>query len=999
MTEKSHKAAKSEGGDKPVTFGRDIDPKVRAQNPSFTNPAKLKSAISGIGGLSAKLTMLNDTDGPFGKSSKKPDVDFSAGKVEALMGEEEVTPVADADAVGNDAAPVMPDLDDIEFLDVADAVADTVAVDDAPTIPELDEIEFTDIDDIEVVVATAAPKIPELDEIEFPEMADEVSDTAAADDAPHIPDLDDIEFIDMNDAAADVVAVDDTPAIPELDDIEFTDMDDTEMAPATAAPAIPGLNDIEFLDMADAVDMLDAQDDMLIDEDAVIVSDIESFGQVADEYLPLKDVDVANEDALDGPSMADTDQQEHEDHLGAFLKEMGDLGVLRDSSMEDDLDEDPSLHGATDGSEDAEGDKGKPETLFSALFTPISNDQNDDLTDKGVLDTGHGGPEEDGISVDFGEFEDLDELFFEEERSEDDDAGTSDIDDLLSDETSFGQDQRDTGAQDVDSDLPTLTMFGDNSGLGDGSPFGEDGFSNRSETAITEEDDVMPGTNDDDAMNADDFDLDDLLGDDKASDQSHDLLDADLEEDFPQQDAGETSGSREAEDIFGDDDEDDIVNDVAAAVISDEVEEHGDEMTEEEPARKKSKALIFAVAGFVAFLTVGAGIGAYSSGMFGGGSAPAQQVAISFDQDLEPVDLTVQPGVDGTAQPGVAISVTATLADPIEADLEADEGSFRLTDLLENDAPVDAISNDDGVDAAATPDTVDLAGSEDPSVMPEADGDLIDLATAIDDAETTDLDAAGTFDPISDLAAQIDGLNADGIDAGFSDDVAETASRPEDMDRIAYLEGVVAENAKNMEELTSTVAQLNNLLMQALERDSVITARVESNERSLRNVSAILGEFSGFKQSLDQTQIVLLDVAARVGDIERNDPADRDEVNAALRDIDGEIKRMSANMAILGRMTIEGVTALQAPNASAAALIGVQTSQAPMPREQNDTVYTTAETDDVAFEGTTLNASSVPRDATEGDFIDGFGYVLEVVSADGNQNLVIMENGSVLVNR
>ena len=39
----------------------------------------------------------------------------------------------------------------------------------------------------------------------------------------------------------------------------------------------------------------------------------------------------------------------------------------------------------------------------------------------------------------------------------------------------------------------------------------------------------------------------------------------------------------------------------------------------------------------------------------------------------------------------------------------------------------------------------------------------------------------------------------------------------------------------------------------------------------------------------------------------------------------------------------------------------------------------------------------MPSDASPGDFVEGYGYVLDVVPASGDQNLVIMENASILV--
>ena len=90
---------------------------------------------------------------------------------------------------------------------------------------------------------------------------------------------------------------------------------------------------------------------------------------------------------------------------------------------------------------------------------------------------------------------------------------------------------------------------------------------------------------------------------------------------------------------------------------------------------------------------------------------------------------------------------------------------------------------------------------------------------------------------------------------------------------------------------------------------------------------------------------------------------------------------------------MNGVSALEAPNASAGNN-GVQTSNSRAPGAGNDTVFAD---DTKTFRATTPPAGAVPSDVENGDFVEGYGYVLDVVPASGNQNLVVMENGSVLV--
>jgi len=285
------------------------------------------------------------------------------------------------------------------------------------------------------------------------------------------------------------------------------------------------------------------------------------------------------------------------------------------------------------------------------------------------------------------------------------------------------------------------------------------------------------------------------------------------------------------------------------------------------------------------------------------------------------------------------------------------------------------------------------------------DMDIFDVpVTPIDDledpmADVADIDASDVFDPISELAAQIQDGNATDEDVSeVAEGNSETGSLFVEEGRVIAIEDDVTKLGLGLADLTSEISQMNALILQSMERSSVISERVESNERSLRGVSAILTEFAKVRDSLDQTQIVLLDIAARVGTLEASNPADRNEVSDALREIDGEMKRLTANMAILARMTVNGVTALQAEGASAGNF-AVQTSPATVPAAGNDVVYAdqTSSTQVEAAPIETTQSGVVSPDVAEGDFVEGYGYVLDIVPASGNQNLVVMENGSVLV--
>ena len=58
----------------------------------------------------------------------------------------------------------------------------------------------------------------------------------------------------------------------------------------------------------------------------------------------------------------------------------------------------------------------------------------------------------------------------------------------------------------------------------------------------------------------------------------------------------------------------------------------------------------------------------------------------------------------------------------------------------------------------------------------------------------------------------------------------------------------------------------------------------------------------------------------------------------------------------------------------------------------NDMVFSNDQT-----EAPKQTAPSIPSDVSKGDYVEGYGYVLDVVPASGGQKLVVMENGSLLI--
>lgn len=352
----------------------------------------------------------------------------------------------------------------------------------------------------------------------------------------------------------------------------------------------------------------------------------------------------------------------------------------------------------------------------------------------------------------------------------------------------------------------------------------------------------------------------------------------------------------------------------------------------------------------------------------------------------------------------------------MDTEIVAAESPIDASDAPENEAtPQENVTSDfpevDVDSAEVTPTESDVADAPSADLQdPEAegagtalDGDLIGLAEVLQNEEMQEIAGAGTsdteaadvsgdetYDPLVALAAEIDAVGKPAVEDEAPAVVIDNSVFVEE-ERVIAVEETVATLGESLTGVTEEMKKLNKLIIQSLEQDAAVTRRVEINEQSLRTTSAILGELSMMKGSLDQTQVVLLDIAARVGTLEGANPADRQEVSEEIRQMKGEIQKLSANMSIIARMTVNGVTALTAEGASSGNH-GVRTTTAKQPSAGNDMVFSNGEAAPAA-----PKAPNIPKDVAKHDYVEGYGYVLDVVPASGGQKLVVMENGSALI--
>jgi hypothetical protein len=408
------------------------------------------------------------------------------------------------------------------------------------------------------------------------------------------------------------------------------------------------------------------------------------------------------------------------------------------------------------------------------------------------------------------------------------------------------------------------------------------------------------------------------------------------------------------------------------------------EAAEDQNAPRKGRKRLLAGVAILALVAM-AGAGAY---LYMAGPAPVRIATGPGTAFVTPpgpgaftpaASDTASPGIDGTGTIGSDLPVFAPLdetaagVDPVTASIPS-----PVPDPVIVRAPLADPIEPSLTGSPAEPDPVmdDQAAAAEPVIEP--------LPVA---PRPTGPDAVPT--EVSDLLAQISqGTTAPAPTGASLEQVDAIDSRLSDVEAItAAAQGRSVELANELTGLTDQITAL-------LQRDSDQAERLERMERLIRGQSAILAQFGQMEESLEQTQVVLLDVSARIGAVEGKNPADRDAVNRALADIEGRLQALTANMSILARMSIEGVDTLRAPGASSGT-VGVQTApQVSGPSGGSDTVF---RSETGGFRISSDAAGRIPAGVKKDDFIEGYGYVLDVLPASDGKRLVVMENGSVLV--
>lgn len=201
----------------------------------------------------------------------------------------------------------------------------------------------------------------------------------------------------------------------------------------------------------------------------------------------------------------------------------------------------------------------------------------------------------------------------------------------------------------------------------------------------------------------------------------------------------------------------------------------------------------------------------------------------------------------------------------------------------------------------------------------------------------------------------------------------------------------------SMEDLEGDMEQLEVQLAEAMERASLLVARVEANESSLLELSSLLATIPVIIQSIEETQVVLLDIADRVETNETAYGEDMAEFSRTLAGIDDSVNKLTANLAVVSRIALSALG--EAGNGGIPGDAAFQSEPPSFPMPENGAIHLDANEHGNGYEifDATPPIGSVSADVSIGDFLEGYGYVFGIRVGEDGEKLVITEHGSVVV--
>lgn len=281
-------------------------------------------------------------------------------------------------------------------------------------------------------------------------------------------------------------------------------------------------------------------------------------------------------------------------------------------------------------------------------------------------------------------------------------------------------------------------------------------------------------------------------------------------------------------------------------------------------------------------------------------------------------------------------------------------------------APVALVAADDDEDEGAD----DLAGLRSLAAFavpaPPEDEDepvIAGIGTATpDDVDFSDL-FLGTEDPAEEIVAE--------VEVEIEPTVALS-------DFEALMESVKTLDANNQDLFEVVEAQAERIAHLEATLNAV-AERADRAESLALGQNQVLVRFVAAEEKLEIAEQLIVDLSRRVATVEGIDPADREDMDTRLADLDQRMHGLQRDVGMVARLTMNG---------SPAAMGG----RAPSGQTNFDRANGAQLASPVA------RPENVPNDVAVGDFVNGYGAVLEIFATSDGGRMVVMENGSVILN-
>ena len=210
--------------------------------------------------------------------------------------------------------------------------------------------------------------------------------------------------------------------------------------------------------------------------------------------------------------------------------------------------------------------------------------------------------------------------------------------------------------------------------------------------------------------------------------------------------------------------------------------------------------------------------------------------------------------------------------------------------------------------------------------------------------------------------------------------------------------GMLRAMGLQLDDMIEAISRMNLLLTRSLERIELMSGRVESNENALRNMAAIHEGFANLSVDMDETHIVIWDIAERLKTLEDGNPVSQDEFREVFEELDKRFSRLSKSTSALTRTLATGGNNGQ--SGFGLSISNEQPAENSFSRTDRSTDGNIIFTDGNANKNTgnvSVRIHPVPDDVCLGDFIEGYGEVIDIMTTHDKRRIVTMPNYSVVM--